>query len=70
MVKQDYNDVMRMGNEPMCMYVCVCVCVFVCTHALLGMTSPAAAAFLYYLTDNWDHMSFLALLGCVKGLQE
>lgn len=37
----------------------------------MGMTSPAAAAaFMYYLTNNWDHMSFLGLRGCLKDLQE
>ncbi len=54
-----------MGNM-----LCVCVCVCVCAHSSVGMTSPAAAALLCYLTDNWDHMSVLALSRCVKSLQE
>lgn len=58
MVEQDYDDVRHMGNKRY-------------ERENMGMTSPAAAgAFMYYVTNNWDHMSFLALRGCVKDLQE
>lgn len=54
----DYDDVRHMGNKRY-------------ERENMGMTSPAAAgAFMYYVTNNWDHMSFLALRGCVKDLQE